>query len=206
MSASRLLPVVLSLFLSCQGPIFNLSPGEITTLPLENEVLDPGEPLQFTFSPAPEKGPAERILQIWAPEGPVAGDLLWTGDTLRFHPVPPLIPGRRYELRLAGQWVSTDGRKFSVDRTVPFFTRTSGAPGHLVRWLPRGGDGVSTTQSLVLTFDGPVDPVLFTGLFSIEPAVPYVQTWTADGQAVVLAPRDPWKTLARYEWQLGTAR
>ena len=181
--------------------IINFEHLSITTSPAsENQVLAVADPIQVTFSIDPDHRAAEQMVQVTSTDSTVSGDFSWEGQTLCFTPVPALVGGKRYELKISGQVSVPDGRKFSLQQTTSFFVRSDTLPSCLSMFQPWDGEDVAVRASLVLTFNKAMKQWDFDQNFSLSPSADHNVVWSADEMTVTITPKIAWKPCTRYTW------
>jgi hypothetical protein len=201
----RVSAALLCLVLTGCSPLVNLSQLEVKTWPsAENQVLAAGDTVRVSFSEAVDKPSAEPLLSVSSVDGVTPGDLSWSGRTLTFTPVPPLVPSKRYNLEFSGQVTLTDGRQFNVVKEVPFFSVSAASGLLLASYSPANGATTDLTTPLVLVFDQAVDPASFTQGFSLSPTATYTTAWSSDAKTVTITPQ-AWTGNTLVSWQLSTS-
>lgn len=176
---------------------------EVDTKPgVDNEVIPLGKELEVAFSLTPDHRSAEAAVRLVSEGEMRSGDFRWEGDRLFLRPVPELEAGKRNVLAVEGEIRSSDGRRFPVHKSLPFFSGNDGACLALSGYSPPDAAVVGVGQSLAFSFSSPVDVDSFKKSFSLSPSTDHDLTFTADAKGVVVSPRTAWSNATFYTWEL----
>jgi hypothetical protein len=161
-----------------------------------------GSELEFRFSLPTEHRSAEAAIRLSSEGEARSGDFRWEGEVLRLRPIPELEAGRRNVLAVEGEIRSADGRRFSVHKTLAFFSGNDAPALCLSAYLPPDAGIVGVGQALSFTFSAPVDVDSFKKSFSLSPSTEYDTAFSPDAQRVTISPRERWTNAAFYSWEL----
>lgn len=196
--------VAASLLLGCA--LFDFTTMDVTTSPAENgALLAQGQYPSVQFSLLPLLSSAESAVSLLKDEVPVKCDFQWQGKTVELHPLTPLAPGTRYQLKVGGNLVLPDGRQFFASKVVNFVYGQGPSPLTLQTATPASGSFLGLTTPVVLIFNQSVDPTSLTAGFSLTPQTDYQAVWSTTTQAqdtLTLTPRSQWSSLNLYKLEL----
>ena len=176
---------------------------EVDTKPgIDNEVLPLGTELEVGFSIPPDHRSAEAAVRLVSEGEMRSGDFRWEGDRLFLRPVPELEAGKRNVLAVEGEIRSRDGRRFTVHRSLAFFSGNDGTCLALSGYSPSDAAVVDVGQSLAFSFSSPVDAESFKKSFTLSPSTEYDLSFAADAMGAVVSPRTAWTNATFYSWEL----
>ncbi|MBN2353099.1 MAG: Ig-like domain-containing protein [Spirochaetales bacterium] len=192
----------LALMSACE--LVNLDQLDCSTYPdVPDAVLGEKTPIWIEFSSPVMKSEAELLLKILSPAGNVPGDPSWEGTRLLLTPRSAFEPGVRYVLSFSGEIGTEDGRRFTVSRTVPFFSVSSDLPARLQDSAPPPGGTIGGTAPLTFTFTKAMDTTISADdYFSITPRADFTSEWTDDDTRLVIRPHSHWSPLTLYSWTI----
>jgi hypothetical protein len=167
-----------------------------------NQIVGQADALWVSFSRAPERLAAEQNLWVSSIRGRAEGDLHWSGDRLRFIPVPALSPGLRYVLHYEGEVQGAGGGSYSADLTVPFYVESRAEPPRLRSVSPADGVVAGVETPLRLRFDTPMDPESVEQAMTLLPASSVACSWNEEQTEAVFVPGNGWTLLTHYRWKL----
>ncbi len=188
-----------TLFLSACHNIVNLRPFSYSSFPSQSNQIIPADAIVYVdFHDSVNHVEAENAVEIKNEDGVFACDYSWQNERLLLTPVSPWIRGRRYTLSLQGNFNLEDGRKYIIQKIIPFYIESYTFPPQLESSNPEDEGFIGIQDPLVFTFTKPMDKTSFEKEFIVSPNAEIDFQWDTESQSVTITPCKPWQGLTRY--------
>jgi hypothetical protein len=169
----------------------------------KDQILEVNETFCACFTMAVVKQEAETAFAIRDQyDKSISGDISWEGNTLVFHPLTELLPGRRYTISVRGNIGISDGRYFDLDKIMPFYAESKDGPAVLYKYQPVAGARIGSADTLSFTFNRAINEDSFLENFSLSPETEFTHQLSADSLTITIIPKTFWDNLELYSWKL----
>jgi hypothetical protein len=196
---------LISLFISCG--FVDIRPIEYSTNPSSQNTVLPSHdtPVSASFKTEMEREKTEKIFSVTANNARIEGDIVWTSNTINFHPVGGWSPGVRYTLKLDGDIYAKDGRVDTAYAVINFYSVSDAPMPYLANYFPANGESVGVTPEsggkLQLIFSGDMDRRSVEDALVIDGVNNKLFFWKGDSELEVTSDKqlEAWRT---YKWTL----
>jgi hypothetical protein len=151
--------------------------------------------IQIKFSQTPDKNEAENKIQLYEGTGIVLAEFIWQSNVLLIQPKSSWQKGQFYSLNLEGSLRMENGSHYTV---YLFRSFIYGQRGNDFELISSGFE----RDILTFVFSKPVLITSFMENFTLTPFTEYITTFSDDGAAVTIAPKNNWSENNVYAWTI----
>ena len=193
-------------FTSCN--VMLSSPLEIVSWIPGGDIAAPSEieEISLSFNREPEPVSTEAAFSFTSEGVEPPGRICIEGTVLTFSPYYPLKDNTGYEIILTTSAEDVNGNSLIEDFHIFFRTGEQGSRPVVVSTAPADDEEIDNQyQSIVVTFDQPVDSDSILAAFSISPSITGISLLDSDGKSFTFNPVEKWKWQQEYTVELSTA-
>lgn len=159
-----------------------------------------GESVWIDFSGMPEKKCVEGLIELTCGGSSVECAYAWEGSRVLVSPKASWLKDRKYRIALSGTVWLDDGRRYEASFERFFYWSSSNGFLAVNGTSPSMDAEVSPRESLVVSFNKPIDVNSFLGAFSIKPFCNTRFVFSDDNRTVTIEPVSGWSLNEVYTW------